>query len=189
MARGLTQRLHCPEDCYYMDDAGVCRYCSIAGHSRRYGPEGCLPGPDCVKYRPREGEQWDRTPPPPPHYVPEGYVRRPCAIQSLNNDPRAKAMWAAGASDQEIAAVTGWAPGTVRRWRHDTGRKSLHRRAAVSVEDNEEEAVRLYESGANDQTIAAAVGCSSTTVFRWRQRTGRPPNCPRRGGRTKRREP
>lgn len=123
MAGGLKARLPCPPGCAHEDSDGHCEYLRDTGRCR-----GCPPGPDCVRFEPSDGSRPRPAPPPQPRHETEGYVRRPTAVRALEHDPRAIAMWEAGATDREIADATGWAPSTVRKWRAMTGRLSRRSR-------------------------------------------------------------
>ena len=169
-ARGLKEQAKCPPNCFYADQDGYCSFLHRARQRR-----GCDPGPDCDKYLPADGprekqinlptEYWPRDP------------RRPSAVQSLQHDETALRLYAAGASDPEIAEATGWSVSSVRRWRRETGRPPT--RNFGSIEDRKEDAERLYNKGASDVAIAAELGVTHCGVRMWRLRTGRKPNFPK----------
>ena len=118
MVKGLVD---CPPECRFQMADGTCDYLCQAGHRR-----GCPPGWDCTRYEPAEDYRPKTVPPPRPQHEVEGYTRRPTAVRALEADPKANAMWEAGASDKEIGAATGWSPSSVRKWRHQTGRESRY---------------------------------------------------------------
>ena len=122
MAKGLKHALPCPPGCYYQGYRGSgCDYYFLTG--QRLGRKE---GQPCDKFLPKDGQQRDKSLPPRPQHEVEGYTRRPTAVRALEADPKASAMWEAGASDKEIGAATGWSPSSVRKWRHQTGRESRY---------------------------------------------------------------
>ena len=169
MAQMVKGQIKCPPKCRYQMADGTCDYLCQAGHSR-----GCPPGPDCTRYEPAEGYHPKTVRPPQPRAQVEGYVHRPTAAKSLEKDPKALAMYQAGATDGEIADATGWGKSTVAKWRRDSGLPG--NRKGVSLTQREAEVIRLYEEGNSDPEIAGAIGCSTYAVFHWRRRTGRPAN-------------
>ena len=169
MAQMVKGQIKCPPKCRYQMADGTCDYLCQAGHSR-----GCPPGRDCIRYEPAEGYRPKTVPPPQPRREVEGYVKRPTAKQSLENDRRALELYQRGATDPEIARATGWAKSTVGKWRRDNGLPC--NRTATPLMDREADAVRLYGQGLSDGDIARSIGCGQVAVCRWRQRTGRKAN-------------
>lgn len=159
----------CPEGCRYEDEFGYCMY-----HHRTGQLRGGHPGPDCPKYEPLDGRPKARDTLRLARREPTGYVHRPTAKQSLENDRRALELYQKGATDPEIAKATGWAKSTVGKWRRDNGLAC--NRTASSLVDREADAIRLYEQGLSDGAIARSIGCSQAGVFQWRRRTGRKAN-------------
>lgn len=169
MAQMVKGQADCPPKCRYQMADGSCDYLCQAGHRR-----GCPPGPDCIRYEPSEGYQPKTVRPPQPRREVEGYVKRPTAKQSLENDRRALELYQKGATDPEIARATGWAKSTVGKWRRDNGLPG--NRKGVSLTQREAAVIRLYDQGHSDPEIAGAIGCSTYAVFHWRRRTGRQAN-------------
>lgn len=169
MAQMVKGQADCPPKCRYQMADGSCDYLCQAGHRR-----GCPPGRDCIRYEPAEGYRPKPVPPPQPRREVEGYVKRPTAKQSLENDRKALELYQRGATDPEIARATGWAKSTVGKWRRENGLPC--NRTATPLMDREADAVRLYGQGLSDGAIARSIGCSQVAVYHWRKRTGRKAN-------------
>lgn len=169
-----SQASPCPPDCRFEDAQGYCSYRQIMGACRSLIAGAEHPGPDCACYEPADGQPKPRDLPRPARREPTGYVHRPTAAVSLQNDSRALELYRSGASDREIADATGWGKSTVAKWRRDSGLPG--NRKGVSLTQREAEVIRLYDLGHSDLEIAGAIGCSTCAVFHWRRRTGRPAN-------------
>ena len=153
-------------DCIYRnrgdpDRTGNCNYFSMTGTCRISGLKPPQQEPEnCPRYVP------DGTTPPVP-----------------GNDwkPEATRLYLAGATDREIAEAVGVKYDTVQHWRYNT----LKRPANPSVKGpaakfDWEKAQELYRHGKNDQEIAHELGCSPSSVWRWRTKYELFPNAKRR---------
>lgn len=115
------------EGCIHVSYQGGCDYLLHTGHGR-----GCPPGEGCVvKDTGKRAKPGCQLPPDRVGEWSDRYWRpskpTPSAV-ALENDETALRLYAAGASDPEIARATGWGVSTVRSWRRRTGRPANPKR-------------------------------------------------------------
>ena len=122
------------EGCVHASRAGGCDYLLHTGHSR-----GCPPGEACAVKD--TGQRPRRTCQLPPRRSDWDEYRRTAATYALERDETALRLYAAGASDPEIARATGWGVTSVRSWRRQTGR------AANTKRKKEEHGDKNHEPG------------------------------------------
>ena len=154
----MTNRELCRRsDCFYwnraFNDPMKCRYMEITGKSRIKGlpPKLQLPC-NC------------------PYYEPSG--RKAAALANPDWKDEALTLYRAGATDKEIETALELRRGAACEWRHRM-RLPVNRDQMGTGERYDWEAARkLYDEGACDQEIMALLGCSQTTVVRWRDREG-----------------
>ena len=86
-------------------------------------------------------------------------------------------MYKAGKLDIEIANALTVSRQTITRWRLDLGLKTNDPRRyqkEVNTKYDWDLAMQLYEKNYSDGAIAAALGCKSQTVQKWRKRNNLP---------------
>ena len=107
--------------CIHVSYEGGCDYLLHTGHSR-----GCPAGEGCTVKD--TGQRWAWSWDLPPRPEDGAPYHRASSVYALENDETALRLYAAGASDPEIADATGWGVTTVRNWRRRTGREANPRK-------------------------------------------------------------
>jgi hypothetical protein len=88
-------------------------------------------------------------------------------------------LWAKGLSDCAIAALIGCHPKEVWRWRNKKGLEPNGCTAKTGATARlERVGLDMLKNEMTDPEIAAAVGCSKSSVIRWRQLHHLPPSAP-----------
>ena len=149
-------------DCVYRNSkdpvqTGQCNYLALTGRSRTVGLPERLKLP-CFC----------------PYYEPNGKT-----VTRQEEDWRAQALklYNAGATDGEIAEALGAPRGRVQKWRSRTLKKPPNRdRMGPETRFDWKRAKTLYKQGWDDIRIAGELECSISSVWRWRNRNGLPPN-------------
>ena len=93
------------------------------------------------------------------------------------DEEKALALYKNGKRDSEIAEGVHVSRQTIASWRNDLGLppnsdRKLYRRPESKFDWDA--AARLYDKGRSDREIAKVLGCTYKTVWKWRNRTGRP---------------
>ncbi len=158
----MTEETHCVHpECIYRaaghGTAGACDYLTVTGKSRIKGlpPKLQLPC-NC------------------PYYIPDGTEREREPEKEKSWQEKAAALHRAGATDREIAAALDLKKDTVRVWRYRHGLPVNRDRMGDGEHFDWTKARELYDEGACDTEIMELLGCSRSTVYKWRDREGLP---------------
>ena len=105
--------------CRHLDKTGSCNYILNVGVSRP-----CPPGEGCIvkDEKPRKKRRIVLPPKREPPVRRRTRGRPAWAMEALTYSKEARALYAAGAHDKEIAAAVGVCVNSVRKWRYETGR-------------------------------------------------------------------
>ena len=155
----MTEEERCQHpDCIYrnknasdhgMTNPGNCNFLTMTGRSRIKGLPDRLQLPcNCIEYIP------DRT--------------ATAAMVGMNWEERARKLYNAGATDNEIAQATGVKYDRVNRWRRRQGMPIHRDKKGPAPAFDWKKAMELYRHGASDVTIAREIGCSVRAVWHWR---------------------
>ena len=151
-----------------------CNYATLTGHCRikvvrRKGPDGTwrqvktVETPEeCSYFAPPRREHQKRKL--------QREAKKPgtkCRAPRWDWD-KARKLWTAGASDQEIAKALGCGKPAVCLWRRKNGLRSNVRQGGWNRKQYDWELARkLYDEGRNTAQIAEALGCSKNAVYDW----------------------
>lgn len=178
MAKGNKIRCH---ECLYGADGiynapYLCNYASLTGHCRikvvrRKGADGVwrkvktVETPEeCSYFKPRKEHQRRKL---------TGDARKPGERRKPADWGKAMALWAAGASDREIAPEIGRSQSQVCQWRRRHGLKTNTPQGGWNRKRYDWDlARRLYDQGDGVKEIAAGIGGSKNAVYDWMDREG-----------------
>lgn len=101
-----------------------------------------------------------------PRYIPDG--TSPTEIITRDWRDEARSLYDAGATDHEIAEALGISYDRANRWRRSEGLPIHPDKKGSPMQFDWQRAEDLYRHGASDCEIARQLGCSVSSVWRWR---------------------